>query len=80
MRIPAIPVLMMCTLVSAATLAQSDTPPSPPKDFATAKAQRVARLQTELACVQAATSFETMHACSPHPQGGRMMGPPPDQK
>jgi hypothetical protein len=79
MRLPAIPVLLLCTFVSAATMAQSDSP-SPPKDFATAKAQHLARLQAELACVQAATTFEAMQACRPHPQGGRMMGPPPDQK
>jgi hypothetical protein len=81
MRLPVVPVLVMCTLVSAVTTAQTDSPPQQTKDFATAKAERVTRLQTELACVQASTSFETMRACMPHPPGGRMMmGSPPDQK
>jgi hypothetical protein len=80
MRLPVVPVFVLCTLVSAVTSAQTD-PSQQPKDFATAKAQHVARLQAELACVQAATTFEAMRACRPQPPGGRMMmGSPPDQK
>jgi hypothetical protein len=80
MRFPVVPVFVLCSLVSAVTTAQTE-PPQQPKDFATAKAQNVARLQTELACVQAATTFEAMRACRPQPPGGRMMmGSPPDQK
>jgi hypothetical protein len=55
-------------------------PPSPSsQNFAEAKAQHIARLEQALACVQAATSFETMRACMPPPQGGHM-GPPPSQQ
>jgi len=81
MRLPVVPVFLLCTLVSAVTTAQTDSSQQP-KDFATAKAQHVARLQAELTCVQAATTFEAMRACRPQPPGGRMMMgyPPPDQK
>lgn len=56
--------------------AQSDSAGAPPQDFATAKAQHIARLQKELECVQAATTLEAMHACRPQPPGGRRGGPP----
>jgi hypothetical protein len=80
MRVPVVPVFVLSILVSAVTTAQTD-PSQQPRDFATAKAQPVARLQAELACVQAATTFEAMRACRPQPPGGRMMmGTPPDQK
>ncbi len=80
MRVPVVPVFVLSILVSAVTTAQTD-PSQQPRDFATGKAQHVARLQAELACVQAATTFEAMRACRPQPPGGRMMmGTPPDQK
>lgn len=46
------------------------------EDFATVKAAQIERLQKELTCVQAATSFEAMRECRPHPPAGHM-GPPP---
>jgi hypothetical protein len=80
MRLPV--VLVLCSLVGAVASAQTDSqsqPPAQPKDFASAKAQHLARLQTELACVQAATTFDAMRTCMPRPPGGHM-GPPPDQQ
>jgi hypothetical protein len=72
-RIRAALVLGFC---AGAAVAQS-TADQPPRDFATAKAQITARLQKELACVEAATSQEALHACRPHPPGGHPPGPPP---
>jgi hypothetical protein len=39
------------------------------------------RLQQELTCVEAATSFDMLHDCRPHPPGGgHPPGPPPQDK
>ena len=68
----------IATLCSIAANAQS-TPPSMPaaEDFATAKAHQLARLEKEVACVQAAASLDELRACRPAPPHGGMGGPPP---
>jgi hypothetical protein len=73
--------LLLTTTYVAASSAQTDSQSSQPptQDFATAKAQMEARLQQQLACVQAATTLDALHACMPRPPGGRM-GPPPSQR
>jgi hypothetical protein len=60
-------------------LAQTDSSAPPQQDFATFKANMLARLEKETACVQAATDFDAMHACMPHPPGGVHQGPPPEK-
>ena len=71
---------LLLGLCASAALAQSSGD-QPPKDFATAKSQITARLQQELACIEAATSFEALHACRPRPPGGgHPPGPPPQDK
>jgi hypothetical protein len=58
----------------AADSSASQTAPT----FADMKAHRLARLQQEFACVEAATSMEALHACAPPPPpDGRPTGPPP---
>jgi hypothetical protein len=73
-------VIAAVSLISIASVglsaAQTD---APAEEFATVKARRIAHLQQELACVQGATSFETMRACMPSPPGGHR-GPPPGEK
>ena len=69
-------------LISSACLASTagaDSAPTSPPSFAEVKAQVLERLQKELTCVEAATTFEDMHACRPPPPGGHM-GPPPGQQ
>lgn len=72
--------LFSAALLLGAAAASAQTAGDPPTDFNTAKAQVTARLQQELACVQAATTFEMLHACRPHPPGGHPPGPPPQDK
>jgi hypothetical protein len=71
-------VAAIATLCSITANAQS-TPPSMPatEDFASAKTHQLARLEKELACVQAATSLDELRACRPAPPHGGMGGPPP---
>jgi hypothetical protein len=64
-----------CCLLTAVSRADAPAEPTA-QDFATAKAQHVARLQQELACVQAATTEAALQACRPPHPGGHM-GPPP---
>jgi hypothetical protein len=71
------PTLLLVGLCASASFAQ--TTDAPPKDFATMKAQITARLQKELACVEAATSQDELFACRPHPPG-HPPGPPPQDK
>jgi hypothetical protein len=71
------PLLLGLAFISV-SLAQSDSSPPAAPDFATVKANHLARLEKEIACVQAATSFDTMRACMPPPPGGHR-GPPPPQ-
>jgi hypothetical protein len=71
------PLLLGLSFLSVG-FAQSESSSPPTQDFATVKANHLARLAKELACVQAATSFETMHECMPPPPGGHR-GPPPPQ-
>jgi hypothetical protein len=70
------------TSLMSITVAQTGAQGSPPPatNFADAKAQHLAQLQKELACVEASTSFETMRACMPAPPGGHMGPPPPGQR
>ena len=70
-------VAAIATLWSIAANAQ--TPPSMPaaEDFASARTHQIARLEKELACVQAATSLDELRACRPAPPHGGMGGPPP---
>jgi hypothetical protein len=68
---------LACGSIAAA---DTGTPSVPAEDFATFKAEHLARLQKELACVEAASSFETMRACRPGPSGGHAGPPPPDQR
>jgi hypothetical protein len=71
--------LLSSSALVSVCLAQSNSSPPPEptaQDFAAAKAQHIARLQEELACVQAATTVQAMHACMPQHPGGHM-GPPP---
>jgi hypothetical protein len=72
--------LLFCSLLASATLSAlsygADTSPTAPS-FEEEKAKHVARLQKELTCIQAATSFDEMHACRPPPPGGHMGPPPP---
>lgn len=63
-----------------AVYAQTDTSTPPAQDFATVKARHLAHLEQELTCVQAATNFETLHACMPQPPGGHRGPPPPDKQ
>jgi hypothetical protein len=65
-------VVVMC---SATGFAQNGPDPGAPQDFATVKARMTARLQEELACVQAATTLEALRACRPQRPEGRG-GPP----
>jgi hypothetical protein len=67
------------SICAAQTAPPSSAPERSSQTFAEAKAQHLARLQQEVGCVEAATSFETMHACMPPPPSGRM-GPPPSQQ
>lgn len=71
-RLLAFAIAAMAVMTASAGLAQDQ----PESDFATAKAHHLARLQQELACVQAAASFDAMHKCSPPPPGDHR-GPPP---
>jgi hypothetical protein len=76
--------LLALTLVTSAFVtvasAEIESQSQPPtQDFATAKSQHVARLQQELTCVEAATTFDALRACMPKPPGGHM-GPPPGQQ
>ncbi len=68
--------LMLVSITSIGVSSAQSEPPT--EDFATAKAHRIARLQQELTCIEASTSFETMRACMPPPGGRR--GPPPAEK
>ena len=70
--------LLSSAIVAVASAQSTSGNPSdqPPHDFATAKAQHFARLEKELACIQAAATPEAMHACMPQHPGGHM-GPPP---
>ena len=77
MKFRTISVLLLGTTFLSVGLAQTDSSPPPSQDFATVKANLLARLEKEVACVQAATSFEAMHACRPPPPGGAHHGPPP---
>jgi hypothetical protein len=61
-------------------MAQTDSSAPPMQDFATVKANVLSRLERETTCVQAATSFDAMHACMPAPPGGAHRGPPPEEK
>jgi hypothetical protein len=75
------PAIVFCALLGAMAIAESDaqSPPSEAnQDFATVKAEHLKRLQAEVACVEAATDFESMHACMPRPPGGHW-GPPPGE-
>ncbi|HEY2681981.1 MAG TPA: hypothetical protein VGI93_00580 [Steroidobacteraceae bacterium] len=67
--------LTLLIAVGGAALAQSS---DGTEDFATVKSQIVARLNKELACVEAATTMEELHACRPKPPGGHPPGPPPN--
>jgi len=69
----------LVALASAQTSSESTPPPPPSQNFAEAKAQHIARLEKELTCIQAATSFDMMRACMPLPPGGHF-GPPPGQQ
>ncbi len=65
---------VMVIMCSATGVAQN-ADPGAPQDFATVKARMTARLQEELACVQAATTLEALRACRPQRPEGRG-GPP----
>jgi hypothetical protein len=71
--------LLLCSLVASAaysaTALSADAPPA--QNFDEAKAHHLARLQKEIACVQAATNIEQMRACMP-PPGGHRGAPPPN--
>lgn len=70
-------ILALCSAsIFAVSHAQSDSSSAP--SFADMKAQVIARLETQLSCVQAATTAETLRACRPQPPSGRQ-GPPPSQ-
>jgi hypothetical protein len=62
--------------ISAGQSSNGAPPSETTQNFIDTKAQHLATLQKEIACVEVATSFETMHACSPRPPGAPM-GPPP---
>lgn len=66
---------LMVIMCSATGVAQNATDPGASQDFATVKARMTARLQEELACVQAATTLEALRACRPQRPEGRG-GPP----
>jgi hypothetical protein len=72
--------LLFCSLVASATFSAlaygADTPPAA-QSFEEEKAKHLARLQKELTCIEAATTFDEMHACRPPPPGGHMGPPPP---
>lgn len=71
--------LLLAGLCASSGFAQ--TADTAPKDFSTMKAQITTRLQTELACVEAATTQEALMACRPHPPGGgHPPGPPPQDR
>jgi hypothetical protein len=61
----------MVIMCSATAVAQDAAEPGAPPDFATVKARMTARLQEELACVQAATTLEALRACRPQRPEGR---------
>lgn len=67
--------LALTLLAAAGSVAVAQTTDGG-EDFATVKSQIVARLNKELACVQAATTMEELHACRPKPPG-HPPGPPP---
>jgi hypothetical protein len=68
--------LLMVTMCSATGVAQNASDAGAPQDFATVKARMTARLQEELACVQAATTMEALRACRPQRPEGRGAPPP----
>lgn len=68
-------VAAIATLCSITANAQTTAPAA--EDFATAKTHQLARLEKELACVQAATSLDELRACRPAPPHGGPGGPPP---
>ena len=80
MKFRSIAVLLAGSTFVSIGLAQTDSSPPSAQDFATFKANMLARLEKETACVQAATSFDAMHACMPQPPGGAHRGPPPSEK
>lgn len=67
--------ILLGTAAVSVTTAQSEST----EDFATVKAHHIARLQQELSCVEAATSFNALRACRPAPPQGHG-GPPPESK
>jgi hypothetical protein len=79
MKIRSIAWLLAGSIFVSIGFAQTDSSAPPAQDFATAKAEILGRLEKETACVQAAVSFDAMHACRP-PPGGAHHGPPPQEK
>jgi hypothetical protein len=77
-RIPFTVLIGTVLVAIASAQTSSDSTPPPAQSFAEAKAQHVARLEKELACIEAATGFDMMRACAPPPPGGHF-GPPPRQ-
>jgi hypothetical protein len=66
--------LAACAALSSVAIS-ADTPPA--QSFDEVKAHHLAHLQKEITCVEAAATFEEMHACMPPPPGGHMGPPPP---
>ena len=80
MTFRAISMLLIGSTFGSIAPAQTEGSSPPTQDFATVKAIVLARLEKELACVQAATDFEIMHECMPPPPDGGHRGPPPPDK
>jgi hypothetical protein len=80
MKFRAISMLLASSAFLSIGFAQTDTSSPPAQDFATVKANILARLEKETMCVQAATNFDTVHACMPPPPGGMHHGPPPPEQ
>jgi hypothetical protein len=80
MKVRAISMLLLGSAFLSISVAQTDAEAPPSQDFATVKADVLTRLQKETACVQAATSFDNLHACMPRPPGGGHRGPPPPER